>query len=179
MKYGARRLTVKPDNSLFLRDEVKKKSLWMIIKWKMCLWIQNSVMLCWSLKWTAVFLSFLLQNWKALEKYWSYRMEGYTMILCKWQFAEVLSSWMHREWDLFHLILDTHNEIYTSKWVTSTASGEKKTLPGKSPCYSLQENIPSVKEFREYACCADRLSKAASDVGPILIWQNAVIERFR
>lgn len=62
---------------------------------------------------------------KALEKYWSYRMKEYSMILCKWQFAEGSAEFMDVQRDLYHLILDIQNEMYTSKWVTSIANGEK------------------------------------------------------
>lgn len=63
---------------------------------------------------------------KALEKYRSYRMKEDSMILCKWQFAEISAEFMDVQGvDLFHLILDIQNEMSASKVVTSIVDGEK------------------------------------------------------
>lgn len=53
-------------------------------------------------------------------------MKEDSMILCKWQFAEISAEFMDVQGvDLFHLILDIQNEMSASKVVTSIVNGEK------------------------------------------------------
>lgn len=127
-----------------------------------------------------IFMTDLKSTWKILilqdERVYKIFASGN---LQKW----VLSSWMYREWDLFRLTLDIHNEMCMSKWVTSTANGEKQTLPGKSSCvlfssgkYSLCEGIQRMCLLCRQALKGSLWCGAYSDLAG---WQNTIIERFK